>query len=404
MRLSSGRAIPGLWVLATVLFSPGLAAAADETVEEVLARHLEAKGGAAWEAIETLEITGRYTAYSVTKPFRLVRQRPNRYYFDRFENKQPVVTASDGDIAWWINPYYGIEHPFRMAQIDARYLMHRADFDCVLLRAAEREISIELLGEQDLEGSPAIVLQATRPDGAISTSYLDPETYLERAVMGTTGTWGFEAPSEIWFDDYREVDGAKIAFYREELAGDDDSIIEIDSVRTDVKLEEGFFAMPPPKAMLPLQALAGEWSVKVEQRSFQPDAPWLESAGRATFSRHSGGGLLLERLAYAGADGTPVVVVRQWTHDRFGERYRVTSHNDFSNQMKVLEGSRGPDGLVLDTLETRTTDIGRSGPGAHRRLTVTGIGSEEILVAIETSSDDGTTWEPAQRFTYTRID
>ena len=398
------KARAGLLLLVMALVSPWETAAAEETLEEVLERHLEAKGGVAWEAVERLEITGQYTAYSVAKPFRLIRQRPNGYLFDRFENQHTVVTAFDGDVAWWINPYYGVEHPFKMPSLDARFLKHRADFDCVLVRPEERGISIDLVGVEDLEGSPAIALRATRPDGSVSTAYLDPETYLERAVIGITGAWGFETQGEIWLDDYREVEGVTIAFYREQIAGDDYSIIEIDSVRIDFELEEDFFAMPPPGGMLPLQAMAGEWSVQVEQRPFRPEAPWLESAGTATFTPESAGGLLLERLAYEGADGTPVVVVRQWTHDRFSERYRVTSHNDFSNQMKVLEGSLGQGGLVLDTLETRTTDIGRGAAAVHRRLTVSGIGSDEVLVGVETSSDDGTTWEPSRRYTYSRAD
>jgi hypothetical protein len=390
--------------MAILVALPWRAIAADETVEDVLARHLTAKGGATWEALETIEITGSYTAYSVVKPFRLVRQRPNRYFFDRFENQHTVVTAFDGDVSWWINPFYGIEHPFRMGGFDARYLKHRADFDCVLIHPDKRGISVELVGIEDLEGSPAIGLRATRPDGAVTTVYLDPETYLERAVMGTTGTWGFEAPSETWFDDYREEDGVTIAFYQERIAGDDYSIIEIDSVETDIELGEGFFAMPPPEGMMPLQAMVGEWSVKVEQRPFRPDDPWLESAGTATFAAVQGGGLLSERLAYEGADGTPVVVIRQWTHDRFAERYRVTSHNDFNSQMKVLEGEMGEGGLVLDTLRTGTTEIDGGGGAAHRRITVTGFDSEEILVVIETSSDDGATWEPLRRYTYKRLD
>ena len=222
--------------------------------------------------------------------------------------------------------------------------------------------------------------------------------------MGVTGTWGFEAQAETWFDDYREVDGVTIAFYQERIAGDDYSIIEIESVETDLDLAEGFFAMPPPEGMLPLQAMVGEWSVKVEHRPFRPDQPWIESAGTATFSAEPDGGLLVERLAYEGADGTPVVVVRQWTHDRFAELYRVTAHNDFNNQLKVLEGVMGEDRLILDTLRTGTTEAGGGGEASHRRLTVTGIGDDEISLSVETSSDGGATWEPLRRYTYGRED
>ena len=39
--------------------------------------------GWTWYTGDALELTGSYTAFSVSKPFRLVRQRPNRYLFDR---------------------------------------------------------------------------------------------------------------------------------------------------------------------------------------------------------------------------------------------------------------------------------------------------------------------------------
>ncbi len=58
-----------------LLAPPALA----ETVEQVIARHVEAHGGAQnWGAITSIKITGSSTAFSEVTPFTLHRKRDDK--------------------------------------------------------------------------------------------------------------------------------------------------------------------------------------------------------------------------------------------------------------------------------------------------------------------------------------
>ena len=52
-------------LLATAVLGLAISASAAMELDDVIARHIEARGGKdAWEAVESMKITGSYTAFS----------------------------------------------------------------------------------------------------------------------------------------------------------------------------------------------------------------------------------------------------------------------------------------------------------------------------------------------------
>ena len=81
---------------------------ASATVEEVIAKHIEAHGGQEkWDAVETMKITGDFTAFSKVAPFTLHRKRETNYHLDHMLGDREVVIGYDGKTAWWDNRWMG---------------------------------------------------------------------------------------------------------------------------------------------------------------------------------------------------------------------------------------------------------------------------------------------------------
>ena len=77
------------------------------TVEEVIAKHIEARGGReGWDAVRSMRATGQFTAFSKVAPFTLVRERDDHYHLDHTLNGKKVVVGHDGEIAWWENLWF----------------------------------------------------------------------------------------------------------------------------------------------------------------------------------------------------------------------------------------------------------------------------------------------------------
>ncbi len=382
---------------------PAQAQEAELTLDQVLARHREAKGGLEkLRAVESLKATGRYTSFSETSPFTLYRKRPDKMLFDHYLGQRKAVFGCGAGDPWWINLWYEVDFATKMPGVDARHICRGARIDGPLVDPAGHGAEIALVGPGDVDGEPAIELTATYPDGAVERWFLDPESFLEMARIGPTADFGREVEGRTWFSDFREVAGVKMPFYVESEFDIRHRVLEIDSVEVDPELDDALFAMPVPAAMRPLAPLAGEWRVKIEQRAAREEAPWRESAGVATIESLAHGGLLAETFVYEAGDGTPVELRRQWSHDVYQDRYRVTAFVDWDSHLRVFEGALEDGKLVLTDLETGTAAVRPGRDTTHRRVTISGIGDDGFTLETETSTDAGETWTLVRRYTYER--
>ncbi len=389
----------GLWALLLLLAAPLPVPA--ESVDEVIEKHLAAKGGReAWRAVRTLVLEGSYTSFSEIAPFALYRRRPDLYRFDHLLGSKAVRVVVDDELAWWINPWYEIDWAHPMPEVDALHARRDARFESPLFDYREKGHRAELAGVGSLEGSPAIELTLTLAEGGTETWFLDPQTYLEMARHDTTADFGREVERWTWFADFREVEGLVLPFRVESEFDIRHRVMEIESVRVNPDLDENLFAFPAPAGMAPLQGLAGEWEVTAASRP-KPEAEWLERPASASISRRARGGLLVETLRYSAGDGTSVVLYRQWSHDRFRDLYRVTQHNDFTSHLGVYEGRFDEGRLVVDNLSTDSADASR-GAERHERLTLGEISEQGFTLDLEISRDGGETWAHLRRFTYRR--
>lgn len=359
------------------------APAAAMTVEEVIAKHVEARGGQRWGEMETMKVIGSYTAFSKTKPFTMERARGNKLRMDYMMGDFPVVTGFDGKLAWSDSG----QGPEPLEELDRSVLIRDADFTTALFDVDAMGYEVKLLGEVDFDGMDAIGIELKREDGLVETWYLDPETYLETGRISPGNDWLGPVERITVYDDFREVGGVKIPFYVEAQWYTRNHIMQIETIEMNVDLDEGLFAIPMPPGMAELAALAGTWNVALRTRQ-QPGADWQDAERSSTIQSHMRGGLLEER--FSTDDG--MEVVRTFSYDRFNERYRVTQIDSRRSWMNVQEGIFGEDGkLVVSNIESGTPWSG-FGMTFHGRVSIYDISDEGFKVDYETSTDGGESW------------
>lgn len=211
---SRGILVSTVWILTLAWLSGP--AAAEMTVEEVVARYLDARGGAAaWREVETLRLEGVFSAVSKRSDFTLIRQRGDLFRMDYTHADLPAIRARDAQGPWmlnaWLQPEVGRvdEDPYK------RQLERESLFPLLLLDYAKKGIEVELLGPGELEGFETINLKITLPDGALETWYLDADTYLEFASDSQIyDHTQLREPMNMrtFFDDFRQVDGLVFPF------------------------------------------------------------------------------------------------------------------------------------------------------------------------------------------------
>jgi outer membrane lipoprotein-sorting protein len=225
--------------------------AAAQTVDEIVAGNLEAKGGEqAWLDVQTMKSTGRMlmgggAAGSVEMPFAVEFKRPDKVRLEFTMQGMTAVQAFDGETGWTIMPFLGKPDPEVMAEDQLKDIKNMAEFDGVFVNYKEKGHTIEFLGKEEVDGTPAYKLKVTRADGDVDTVYLDEEYFVEFRVDSKREVQGNEVEATTIIGDYKEVEGLMIAHSMEmSFGGEGRQVITMDSIEIGLDIPDERFTMP----------------------------------------------------------------------------------------------------------------------------------------------------------------
>ncbi len=238
-----------------LIAAPG--AAQELTVDEVLARHVEARGGAeALAAIRTLKKTGTYVYNGNEYALASYRAREGSWreeiegldqWGTQVMDDRRVIHAAHDGVAWSAGESEELA-PSRLEGKAARPLLELSDFDGPLINSRKKRHEVELAGEGDVDGSPSLKLRVTLADGSVHFWHLDPESYLV-LKRETEVPFGFETIQEgrAWhFDDYREVGGVMLPFWEHIEEGLFSREYIYESIEPNVEIDAALFQPPAP--------------------------------------------------------------------------------------------------------------------------------------------------------------
>lgn len=221
-----------------------------QTVDELVARHIEARGGyEKLKALQTIKITR-----TVATPFSDVRvvvyrKRPQLYRVDQGP-AQPGATLTprgiNAEAAWDTAQGKIVSRP-EAAAVEAREL--EADFDGLLIDWKQKGHTVTFEGRETLASGETFKLKVRTKSGAERVIYLDAKTYLERRQTGILNLPGGRQFNIVLdFDNYRDVNGVKFPFdINEDRTGKEPAqsyVIYTEKIEVNVPLDDALFATP----------------------------------------------------------------------------------------------------------------------------------------------------------------
>jgi outer membrane lipoprotein-sorting protein len=186
--------------------------ASAQTLDEILARNLKAKGGLdKLKAVQTIRMTGTMTVGpGMEAPFVMEQKRPNSMRLEFTLQGMTGVQAFDGKAGWQLMPFSGRKEAEPLPEDALKQLEEQADFDGPLVDYKAKGHTLELVGKEKLEGSDVYKLKLTLKNGDIRYIYLDADQFLEVRTEGTTKIRGTDVEGESTIGDYKEVGGLMI--------------------------------------------------------------------------------------------------------------------------------------------------------------------------------------------------
>lgn len=223
-------------------------AASAQTADELIAKSIEARGGKdKLKAVKTLRMTGKMALpQGMEAPFTAELERPNKMRRDFTIQGMTGSMAFDGKNGWSLMPFMGKKEAEPMSGDDLKTLEDEADFDGPLVDYKEKGHQVELVGKEDVDGSPAYKLKVTKKNGDVEYHYLDAEQYLEVKVEGKQKVRGQEIEGVSTLGNYKEVGGLIFPFSIEsrQKGAPGGMTITIDKIEVNPDVPASRFDMP----------------------------------------------------------------------------------------------------------------------------------------------------------------
>jgi hypothetical protein len=205
----------------------------------IVDRNVAARGGLqAWRAVQTISMEGKLgaggnqraalpvpvpdrkanqtilpqrPAQEVQLPFVMELKRPRKMRIELTFNGQTAVQVFDGSNGWKLRPFLNrrVVEPYTADEMQSESI--QSDLDGPLIDYAAKGTKIELDGMEKVEDRDAYKLKLTLKSGQSIHVWIDAQTFLEAKIEGQPRRLdGFYHPVEVYYRDYRPVEGLQI--------------------------------------------------------------------------------------------------------------------------------------------------------------------------------------------------
>ena len=220
------------------------------TVDELVAKNIEAKGGAtALNNLQTLRATGKLLVPyqgQIELAYLQTKKRPDEVRTEASLQGMTQIEAYDGKEGWKVFPFFGRKDPERMSADDVKALVEDTEMGGPLADWKTKGSTVEYLGTEDVDGTSAHKLKVVRKNGDVSFVYLDPDHFLEIRIVTQRIQHGAHEEVETDLGDYEQAGGVFVPTSIEvgRKGAPDKQVVVIDKVEANVPVDDTIFHFP----------------------------------------------------------------------------------------------------------------------------------------------------------------
>jgi outer membrane lipoprotein-sorting protein len=229
-----------------ILSAAAVAAPQTPTVDDIVAKYLEAKGGAdKLRGVNTVKMSGRIKQQAVEIPVVTWAKRPNLMRRENTNEGQTFVVGFDGKTVWGINPLMSPMPRQITGPAAQRTMEDTDDFDTVLLDYKEKGYQVELVDSDPVGGLATRHLRVKKKNGRAQDIYLNAETLLESKITMDIEQGGRKGQVATEFSNYKSVDGIMVPFQiRQTFNGQPVAEVTYTQIQFNTPMDDELFRMP----------------------------------------------------------------------------------------------------------------------------------------------------------------
>ncbi len=225
------------------LFAAGIILAQDLTIEQVLDKYYNAVGQDKLSKVQSTKMTGKGFQMGMEFPLTVIRKRPNMSYTEVEVQGMKIISAFDGEKGWAIVPFTSPD-PQDLPEEQVKSAKEQG-IDGMLFDWKNNGRKVELVGKEDMDGTPVYNIKVTTKDNNVYNYFLDANNFLILKTKTSVLAQGQTVDAETVFSDYRDVNGIKMPFKMSQSANGQPGIeMTYDTIQFDVPVDNAIFAKP----------------------------------------------------------------------------------------------------------------------------------------------------------------
>ncbi len=233
------RPVHFLFIIVLLIAWTGACEAQD--VGKIIDQYVKAAGGGkTLSKVQTVSLDGTFSGGGDGKPgtYSLRVKQPNRYYSEIRSEGKTLIESYNGKSAW---------HQTESSEISTLLGPQALETEAAgqyyntrLQNLAKKKIGIGFKGHAQVRGRDALQVELTYPTGVQWEVFFDPQSHLIVEEKGSIAG----IPHEIYYEDYRSVNGLKLPYKVELQRGSESYSISITQANVNETIGERVFDFP----------------------------------------------------------------------------------------------------------------------------------------------------------------
>lgn len=211
-----------------------------QSLEEIVKKYSEANKYDKIAGLSTIKITAKMSMMGMELPMEMWMKNPDKIKTVSNFNGQEIIQVFDGTKGYVVNPMTGSTAPVEMSADQIKQTASSNMFKNSMQEYLKNG-KLTLLGEENVNNSPAYKLKADLDNGNSAIMFIDKSTNLLSKTSATVNQNGMTMTVDSYPSDYKEVNGIILPMKTSTSAQGMDMVITFDKVEVNVPMEDSIF-------------------------------------------------------------------------------------------------------------------------------------------------------------------
>lgn len=210
-----------------------------QTVDEVIANHVAATGGADnWKKVQSMKITGHVEVQGIEISFSQQAVNGKGMRIDAEFQGMQIIEIITPTKSWSQNPFGGKTSLEPNSDDEHKQRVDQLDIQNEFVDWKEKGSSVELLGKDEEDGNEYFKVRLTTKTGNTTVYFIDTKTYLIYKSKRTSKMQGQEVELETKLFDYKQLPiGIKVPHKTDQMG----QVLVFEKIEVNTPLAESLF-------------------------------------------------------------------------------------------------------------------------------------------------------------------